>query len=409
MAVNRTRSLARTAVLLATVATVAGCATTSEPAAPPEEVPPHGYVEGAEETAEAQYRLVVADDATGAVHVLDLNTEEVHDAGTVAGVEDIVGDGRFAYITSADRSVHLVDSGAWMVDHGDHVHYYRAQVRELGAFPGAEPTDAHSDPTVAAVSHVDGTVQLLDRGQLDAGVIAPTATISGGPHRAYAVPYHEQVLTSVAQPGREYADAVEVRGRQGEPVAAINTPCPELQGSAVTRRGAVFGCADGALLVTEENGVFRGEKIPYPRPVADDERAREFTLRPGSSTLAAQAGNRGVWSLDLSKRTWAYLETGPIVSVNTVGEGAPLLTLTADGVLHAFDTATGQETAQAPLLGAPLPADGPAPVIQVDTARAYVNDPAGGTIYEIDYNDDLRVARTLTVPGTASHMVETGR
>jgi hypothetical protein len=217
------------------------------------------------------------------------------------------------------------------------------------------------------------------------------------------------VLSSVAQPGREHADAVEVRGRAGEQVAAIATPCPDVRGSAVTGRGAVFGCADGALLVTEKGGTFTGQKIPYPRPVTTDERAREFRHRTGSSTLAAKAGDGGVWSLDLTERTWTYVPTGPVVAWNTVGEGAPLLTLSADGVLHAYDPATARETARAPLLGAPPGADAPAATIEVDTARAYVNDPTGGTIHEIDYSDGLRVARTLTVPGKASHIVETGR
>lgn len=388
-------------------AVLAGCA--APPAGTSEDAAPHGYVAGAEEIAEAQYRLVVADGDTGAVRVLDLGTEDVTEVGTVAGVGDIAGDGRFAYLTAADHSVHVVDGGAWMVDHGDHVHYYRAPAREVGPLPGAAPTAAHSDPAVVAVSYADGTVQLLDRVQLDAGVVAPTGRITGNPHQAHAVPHRGRVVSSVAQPGRPYADAVEVRGRQGELVAAIPAACPDLQGSALTRRGAVFGCADGALLVTEQDGAVTGVKIPYPQPVADADRAREFTLRPGSSTLAARAGDRGVWALDLADRSWTLVPTGPVVAWNAVGEGAPLLTLSADGVMHAYDPRTARETARTPLLGAPVAADGPAPTIQVDTARAYVNDPSRGTIYEIDYSDDLRTARTLTVPGRASLVVETGR
>jgi hypothetical protein len=171
----------------------------------------------------------------------------------------------------------------------------------------------------------------------------------------------------------------------------------------------VFGCADGALLVSQKDGAFTGVKIPYPRPVAAAERAREFTLRSGSSTLAAKAGDSGVWALDLAERSWTHVPTGPVVAWNVVGEGAPLLALSADGALHAYDPRTARETARTPLLGAPVAADQPAPTIQVDNARAYVNDPSRGTIYEIDYSDNLRLARTITVPGRASHIVETGR
>jgi hypothetical protein len=75
-------------------------------------------------------------------------------------------------------------------------------------------------------------------------------------------------------------------------------------------------------------------------------------------------------------------------------------------VLHALDPASGQELARNPLLAAPV---GPGATIEVDTSRAYVNDPATGVIHEIDYGDGLRVARTFDLGGAATHMVETGR
>ncbi|WP_232667950.1 hypothetical protein [Pseudonocardia sp. TRM90224] len=400
-------TLLRSCALVVAVVVLAGCGPAEPVAAPPEEVP-HGYVAGAEEVAEAQSRLVVADGDTGTVRVLDLTTEQVLEVAGVGRVEAISGDGRFAYLTTGG-GVHVVDGGSWMVDHGDHVHYYRTQPRDAGVLPGAGLTDVHSDPVVSAVSRSDGSVVLLDRARLDAGAVVPEWTMTGPAHLAHAVPYREHVLVSVAREGQERADAVEVRTRRGDRVAALQTPCPALQGSALTRRGAVFGCADGALLVTERDGVFTGTKIPYPRPVPDGERVREFAHRPGSSTLAGPAGERGVWSLDLARAEWTFVETGPVVAVNTPGEGAPLLALTADGVLHGYDVATGRETAQVALLRAPVPAGAPPPVIQVDPTRAYVNDPAAGSVHEIDYNDDLRRARTFDVPSRPAHVVETGR
>ncbi|MGC7100144.1 hypothetical protein ACPZ19_36145 [Amycolatopsis lurida] len=369
----------------------------ADQAAPAAEAP-HGYVEGAEETAEAQSRLVVADAETGAVQVVDLITEQVHPAGRVDGVRGVTGDGRFAYLEGRDQAVHVVDSGSWMVDHGDHVHYYRAAVRELGVAPGKQALGAYSDPAVTAVSYPDGTAILFDRAKLDKGEIAELGRITRPPHESSAVPYGEHVLAS------DGAQGVRVHDRQGKPVANIEPSCPDLQGQAVTRRGVVFGCADGALLVTEKDKVFAGEKIPYPSEVGEQERATRFSHRPGSTTLTARAGDNAVWSLDVSRRAWTRVETGPVAAVNAVGEGAPLLVLTRDGVLRAFDSATGEERAQAPLMP-----DATGAAIQVDTTRAYVNNPASGEVYEIDYNDNLRRARTITVAGKASHMVETGR
>ena len=392
----------RAACALVLGAAVAACGTAQESA--PEEAP-HGYVEGAEEAAEAQSRLVVADGA-GVVRVLDLITEEVVEAARADGVAGVSGDGRHAYLSTSGGAVRIVDSGAWTVDHGDHAHHYRAQVRDVGSVPGPEPVAVHADQAVSAVARADGTVQLLDRARLDEGAVAELATISRSPHRGPAVPHGGHVLVSVAEPGRQLGSGVAVHTREGAPVTTIDVPCPQLEGAASTRRGVVFGCADGALLVSEADGAFHGEKIAYPRPVPATERARAFHHRPGSDTLAAPAGDTGVWSLDVGDRSWTHLPTGPVVAVNTAGAGSALLTLTADGVLHSHDPATGRETATTALLTAPVD---PAAVILVDTTRAYVNDPAASAIHEIDYNDGLRIARTFELPGGARHVVETGR
>src|SRR5688500_12241630 len=120
----RTPSVVSTAVVLTALLLATGCQRGSDAKAEA----PHGYVEGAEETAEQQSRLVLADAGTGAVQILDLITEKVSPAGKVGNVRELATDGRFAFL-GTDTGAHVVDSGAWMVDHGDHVHYYRAKIR----------------------------------------------------------------------------------------------------------------------------------------------------------------------------------------------------------------------------------------------------------------------------------------
>ncbi|ONF68973.1 WD40 repeat domain-containing protein [Amycolatopsis keratiniphila] len=365
---------------------------------------PHGYVEGAEEAAEAQSRLIVADSDTGAVRVVDLITEEIHEVGRVDGVRAVTGDGRFGYLTTGDGSIRVIDSGSWMVDHGDHVHYYRAKVRDVGVAPGKQLSAAYSDPAVSALSYSDGTTTLLDRAALDKGTVTELGKIT---HTGVAIPYGEHVIATVADAGQPFARGVRVHDRKGKAVAEIDQPCPELRGQAVTRRGVVFGCADGALLVTEKDGAFTGAKIPYPRSVTAQERATAFFHRPGGATLAARAGDSAVWSLDVGRRSWQHVETGPVAAVNAVGEGGPLLVLTRDGKLRSFDSA-GKEQTAIPLLTPEGTAAGTAS-IQVDSTRAYLNNPLSAEVYEIDYNDNLRRARTLKVGGKAGHIVETGR
>ncbi|MGW6424918.1 zinc ABC transporter permease AztB [Nocardia sp. NPDC055053] len=387
---------------------------------------PHGFVAGAEEMAEAQSRLIVADAGTGDVRVVDLLTEKVTsiDAGTVKagssqppsaegasalGAMRLVGDGRFGFVSSGGR-LSIVDSGAWTVDHGDHRHYYSAPIRGVGSGdisvgglsgaggssggpgPSGAVVSAHSDPVVVTVVSDVSETMVFDRAALGEGVAAEPRRIDG-----IAVPYAERLIVA------DNAGRVEVRGRDGAAGDVQSATCPKPQGQAVTRRGVVFGCADGAIVVAQRDDGFVTEKIPYPAPPAD--RATAFTHRPGSTTLTALAGRQGVWTLDIRKKTWTLTPIADAVAVNTAGEGSSLLVLTRDGVLHGIDPVTGAETAHLAL--PPGPVDDHAS-IHVDPDRAYVNDIRARTIHEIAYNDNLRVARTFPLDIAPSLMVETG-
>ncbi|MFG1774366.1 zinc ABC transporter permease AztB [Nocardia salmonicida] len=419
----------RVGVLALAAVPLVGCGAGEAPVV--EEAVPHGFVAGAEEMSEAQKRVVVAD-ATGAVRVIDLLTEEITPIGpeSVRAQPDpssspspapspsgggrrvptvgAVGDGRFAYL-SAGASVQVVDSGAWTVDHGDHRHYYRAPSRDVGAVAGdtatSEPGDAgpgtsggsgvvgaYSDAAVASVVLGSAATIVFDRAELDGGVARTQRRVDG-----IAVPYAERLVVA------DSSGRVEVRGRDGAAGQVQSTPCPQPKGQAVTRRGVVFGCADGALVVAQRDDAFVAEKIPYPAPTA--ERASAFTHRPGSTTLTAIAGRDAVWTLDIRKKTWTRTPIAEPIAVNTAGEGSALLVLTRDGVLHGIDPATGTETARTPLLEGPVEGD---PVIRVDSERAYINDSRKRVVHEIAYNDNLRVARTFSLDIAPSLMVETG-
>ncbi|WP_416530978.1 hypothetical protein [Streptomyces coelicoflavus] len=397
--------------LLSVVLLTAGCAGRDDAPEPPSEAAPapHGYVEGASEAAEQQSRLLLGDSATGETRVLDLITGKVHETARRASVTGLTTDGRFGYFHGTDGT-HVLDGGAWMVDHGDHVHYYRAKTREVGELPGGPGTSVRSDTGVTVVTGEDGKAGAYDRGDLEKGKIGTPVALPG----AYAgpvIPYAEH-LVALTGDGEGPAQVV-VLDRSGRRVASPESECQDPEGDAVTRRGIVLACADGALLVHEDDGAFGVEKIPYGEDVPKTERATRFRHRPGSSTLTAPAGKEAVWVLDVTERAWTRVETGPVVAANTAGEGAPLLVLESDGALHGYDMADGKEIAVTkPLLkGASDAASGTsaAPVIEVDRSRAYLNDPSGRRVYEIDYNDDLRIARTFELDVRPSLMAETGR
>lgn len=125
------------------------------------------------------------------------------------------------------------------------------------------------------------------------------------------------------------------------------------------------------------------------------------------SDVFAGIGGGHVWVLDSRQRSWTAIPASDAVAVNTAGDGT-VLVLHRDGTLAAVDAATGAETARIPLLG-DIGTDGPDPVIEIDSDRAYVNNAAAHEVYEIDYADGLRVARTLRTQVAPGLMVEAGR
>ncbi|MCM6773496.1 zinc ABC transporter permease AztB [Nocardia sp. CDC159] len=380
-------------LLLVTALPLAGCGSGTGESAPETA---HGFVEGAQEADSPQTRLVVAD-AGGAVRVVDLIAGTTVEAGNAQGVTVVRGDDRFGYLGDAE-SIRIVDAGAWTVDHGDHMHHYRTAIRQVGTLGRGGLVAVHGDPVVTAVVTESGTV-LLDRTALEAGRITERRMLE----RVLALPYAGHLAVVAQDSGR-----AEIRTREGDPVATLTPLCPAPRGSAITRRGLVVGCADGAIVVTAVEGRFDAAKVAFPQPVPDAERPVAFAHRPASTTLVAPAGEHGVWVLDVRARTWRLLEIGPVAAANTAGEGSVLLTVTRDGVLHSHDIGTGAQLAQAPLLTGPVRPDRP-PMIEIDSARAYVNDAAARAVHEIDYRDRLRRARTFPLDIAPVRMVEAGR
>lgn len=76
------------------------------------------------------------------------------------------------------------------------------------------------------------------------------------------------------------------------------------------------------------------------------------------------------------------------------------------GTLYALDPLTGLVENQSALLKQMK--HGPPPALVLDAGRAYLSDPASTLIHEIDYKDNLRVARTFTTTEPLAQLVETG-
>ncbi|GAB3605391.1 lipoprotein [Conyzicola nivalis] len=388
--------LRNTAALLAgSLLLLTACSPSATP--PAEAEKPHGYVEGAAELTEPQLTLATVD-AAGELALLDLIEESVEPVGAIDGVTAVSTDGRFVF-ASGTAGVTVVDTGVWTVDHEDHSHYYRASPAVVGTLEGDGEAVVAGGGTVTAVTfEASGESVLLDSEALGEGEIVEVDRVEAD----LVVPFGAATL--VASGG-----AVTVLDQSDTGIA-----CADPRGTIATRVGVVIGCDDGAILATMAAETVGFEALPYPEAVAEAERATDFRGRPGRPTVAALAGASGFWLLDTRERTWALLPAeSPLLLVAAADDtDGNVVALASDGRILTIDGATGStRAATGPLLAATVadPALLAGVELTVDANRAYVNAPAEGVVYEIDYADGARVARTFETPNSPMFFAETGR
>jgi hypothetical protein len=387
------------ALLLLSALALTACASPA-PAAPAADTEPHGYVEGAAEATEPQLTLATVDD-TGSLALLDLVEGGSVDIAELEGVTAVSTDGRYVF-ASAPGDVTIVDTGVWAVDHEDHAHYYRAEPAVVGTVEGKGEAVVSGGGSVTVVSFTaSGEGILLDRDALDSGEVDEVARVDG----ELFVPTGDAVLAAAG-------DEIVAYDASGAPIDG-GAPCTDPAGTITTRVGVVFGCADGAVLVTGPADALEFELVPYPEAVAPADRATGFSSRPGRPTVAAVAGSSGAWLLDTRERTWTRLATEmALLRVSAADDrDGNVVALAADGRVVVLDPLGGTTVAAtAPLLAATVadPALLAGVELAVDANRAYVNAPAEGVVVEIDYADGARVAREFPAPGAPLFLVQTG-
>lgn len=394
------RNAVKVAVMLTAAATLAACgasgeqAVTSTPPGVDDEAPPAG----AQESAEPVTRLVLVDQDTGETSVIDVVEEKETKVGRFGAVEKLSGDGRFGYLRTSD-GLTVVDAGTWTFDHGDHNHYYVAAPAVAGTVQGKSDFVA-ADQAIVATLTDGGGVKLLDRERLGEHAIAsPSMDVGGLREVAQAVPQRGRLLI-VTESGQ--LQTVDEDGS----VRSLTGACPAAADAAPTRRAVIFVCGNGAIRV----GAGGQEPAVTPIPLPANKPAAalgQLQHRDRHNLLAGIAGNE-VWVLDIGRRTWSPVPAAGAVAVSP-GDDDEVLVLTRDGVLRAVDVVTGRETASVNLFSGGMPDVGPTPVIEVDSDRAYVNNAEAREIYEIDYGDSLRIARTLNTGVEPGLMVKAGR
>ncbi|MEA5453957.1 ABC transporter [Sinomonas sp. JGH33] len=358
----------------------------------------------------------MAIDSTGNVGMLDLLANGETKIGRVEAPSTIATDGRYVFATTS-KGVEIVDSGVWTWDHGDHFHYYRATPALLGTVGGGgAPAVSTSMLSTAGGTGLffpeSGEAVLLDNASLSRGEVREKFRIELPRHKGLVVPVgNGAVVTTPGTEGRR--TALQYYDADGKPLEGARVDCPDARGSIATRIGAVVGCADGAVLITEQGDAPTLEKVPYP-DAASAGAAIEFDARKGRPTVAGLGGSSGVWLLSTRQRSWHWLPTPvPMVRATAVDdEKGHVATLDAEGRVHIYLAKTGEEVAVTePLLPKTISTSSSLETVSltVDAQRAYLNAPADGVVYEIDFADKARIARTLSPSVQPAFMAETGR
>ncbi|WP_240606962.1 ABC transporter [Microbacterium sp. Gd 4-13] len=362
----------------------------------------HGEIAGAVELAEPALGLTSVD-ADGAVRHLDLLDESVTDLGSTAPPVGMTTDGRYLFVETAD-GVQIVDSGVWTWDHVDHFHYYRAEPRLLGTVEGEGPvtvatTNSSTTGGTGLFFAGSGESVLLDTEALSKGEVVERFRDDDG---GLVVPVGSFAL--VARGGE-----VAVRSADGAPTGE-SAACVDPRGAITTRVGAVVGCGDGALLATAATGGVAIERIPYPQGTTAP-RAEAFANREGRPTVAALAGDSAVWLLDTRAREWTLLPApAPLAAVTAVDDAdGHVLALAKDGRMLVLEAATGAQLAATEPLVADSLSTGAAPVLIADQQRAYLSAPSEHRMFEIDFADGARLARTFETASAPAFVAETGR
>lgn len=383
-------------VVAAAACVVAGCGG-GEPAPVPSASTGDGVAvqDGAQEAGGPLTKLVLVDPATGSTSVYDAVDETETPIGRYGAVSALDGDGRFAYLRTGDRTT-VVDAGAWTFDHGDHYHYFVSSPAEVATLDVPATSVTASNSTVA-VRAPDGAVSLFDREKLGQKAVEQ-AELSVPTDVAAAAPYGSRLVTVTSDGRLQVTDTAGTTGLVGE--------CANASWVMPTRRAVVFGCETGAVRVTGGDNELTVTAAPYPAD-APPQRPAGMEHRDRADVFAGVSAGH-VWVLDTRQRSWVLIPVPDAVATNTAGDGT-VLVLRRDGSLSAFDVHSRAETARIPLFRGPVSHDGPPPVVDLDSDRAYVNNAAAHEVYEIDYADGLRIARTLTTEVSPGLMVEAGR
>ena len=346
------------------------------------------------------------------------------DDGAVIGRFTVPGPGRVHQLPNAQLSavvhrdanrVTFVHSGLTAVDHGDHMDLLQGSPYVLKTVNlGRAPTHFFARGNdIALFNDGDGSMVWLDARLLGISLDFVEVPGQGADHSAV----HDRGALAVVDGhlvgGGLSEAAVRVYDRRATQVAVFGG-CPGLHGQAVAGSVVAFGCSDGVLLVVSAGGgVFTAHKIANPPGSPENARVGTLAADDGSPVLVGNFG-QGIALIDPVERTLTAvaLSAAP-AGMRFAEDGAVLLVLTLDGVLHALEPSTGAVLGSVAVLEA-WQQGAPRPSFTHLGDYAFVVDPSHRAVwvvdldhFEVETHFDLPFApgsaAVMAIPGAALH------
>lgn len=378
--------------------------------------------------AEAR-RLVVADAEDPVLRVVGLGANPDAPATlSLTGPASYLyssGSGRFAVAQQRSQDVlHIVDGGVH-VENGE-VHGHTPSV--VSAFSGAQPTHGNVNGDVISVFFDgSGMVHFWDEDEIEAGTTDPFLSLdTGGPYHGATVAKGDgdHVVTTWRDPSSILPSGVNVFTRGGQLVDSTRN-CPALHGNAGNRDWVVIGCGDGLLTVRMQGGapsftrlnladgpewgtgtvwsawdadrfLLRNSDRSLPRgtpPTPDNRRMATFDPATGTVVNLTLPDGDVDWTAELSRD----------------GRYALILGRTGNLYVYAMDSATLVARFDGIVGGSDAMPSGAAPFFASATDRAYLSDPVGAEVVELDLGSSTpAILRRIAVGGTPTRLALVG-
>jgi hypothetical protein len=412
---HRTASRPRLAAALATAAALAACSDDGP-------VAPSGA--GGRQAAEFR-RLLVADDAQPFARLYDLASGARVDSmgglpGPVTYLYSAQGRVAAAHFQRQNR-VLWIDGGAYLQnDRG-----VLAAPRLLGGMSDSVPVHGnYAGGMLSTFFDGTGVVRVWREEDVAAGNLQPVLTVNtGAPHHGAGMAKlgGQFVSASVRAVNGTSPDGVVVFDMQGARVDSTRA-CPGLHGLAGSAAGSLYGCADGALLVSVAGGRPAFAKLTNPDDarfgvgtVWGSDRQQNLLVRMSIRGQPVSAATRSLGVADVAARALRAMPL-PGGDVDWVADldysGRYALALGRTGNLYVFDMATRQLTGRVDALVPAMPTSGtfPSPFMAAAEGVAYVSNPARGEVVELSLSaaGAPTVSRRLAVGGTPSRLAVLG-